>query len=157
MIRTSALLFILLYFLAACQHKDSPNPVIASAYEQHLASNAGKKWILTAWTTKIGSSFQNDFQTMESCDRDDITTFYTNKAFTITDGETSCDANRIKHSPGTWGFQNNDTELKMSVTGTTALANYKVKELTPTTMVLDPPLFVIAGDSVVTTYTFTAQ
>lgn len=159
------LLLAFTFGLVSCgDDKDDDNPAPAtttnqtSAREKFLTGGSSKNWMLTAWTTFQQGTNTDSYLTLDPCDRDDITTFFANKTQQKTDGQTKCDPNVTQLHPGTWVFQKNETELKLISPLTGTDVTYRLKQLSATTLVVDLPILVISpGDTIISTYTFTAQ
>ena len=157
----SYFLFAAVLFCSACKKDDpvAPEPATSEiSAQEKLSGKASKNWLLTSWTTREQYGvITNSYLTLDSCETDDVYTFFANKTFLRTDGKLACDpdSNTIHLSAATWNLQNNNTELRfnMPVGGST----FKIKSLSNTTLVLNLPLLVVDYDTISTTYTFTAQ
>ncbi|MFC5271651.1 lipocalin family protein [Adhaeribacter terreus] len=154
-------LFVATLLCSACEKEEPAEPaptVTESTVEEKLSANTSKSWLLTNWTTREQFGvITNNYLTLDSCELDDVYTFYSNKSFLRTDGKLACDpgSNTIHLSAATWQLQQNNTELKFNTFGGGSV--FKIKSISNNTLVLNLPLLVLGNDTISTTYTFTAK
>lgn len=69
-------------------------------------------WKQTNSETLIGGSWVSDWSTVDACDKDDLTTFKTDKTYQLTEGASKCDpTDPDLIDTGTWSFNSDETAI----------------------------------------------
>jgi hypothetical protein len=119
----------LLFTLFACKKDAEPTKT------ELLTAHA---WKTTAAEATINGVKSNLYASYEACEKDDFTTFKTDKTFISDEGATKCDPADPQTEQAKWTFLTNETKLEITVTdsGSTATITYDIVELTADKIIL---------------------
>ena len=97
--------------------KDDDEPAVVVTKTQLLTKES---WKQVNSEVSTGGAFTSDWASWDDCDKDDLTTFKTDKTYQATEGATKCNpADPDLIDEGTWDFNSDETKLIMDVLSTT--------------------------------------
>lgn len=122
-----AILIIALNF-SACKKKENKSSSTAAStvdstqIKQRTQLLTSGNWKMTEMTVSPGISSGGTittdwFSKLDTCSKDNFTTYYTNKEFVIDEGATKCNPNDPQTTTGTWVFNSNATVLSLTQSG----------------------------------------
>jgi hypothetical protein len=123
--------FVILSGIGACK-KDST----ADKSKTELITQAA--WKLIKSESKTGTGVWVDGTGLfPACERDDNFVFRTNASYEINEGLTKCSPTDPQiYETGTWAFQTNETEVRLTSTGSSSSDISAIEQLTETTLVI---------------------
>jgi hypothetical protein len=117
--------------LGACK-KDSENTPTTSKTDLLTSHN----WKPSAGTFSItagGQTISND--AFDSCEKDDVYKFGTDKSLVVDAGTTKCDPSDPQKETGTWAFTSNEQKMTISMPGQSVpVSDLDIKELSAKTL-----------------------
>jgi Lipocalin-like domain len=123
--------FVILSGIGACK-KDSA----ADKSRTELITQAA--WKLVKSESKTGTGAWVDGTGLFlACEKDDNFVFRTNASYEINEGLTKCAPTDPQiYETGTWAFQTNETEVRLTSTGSSSSDISVIEQLTETTLVI---------------------
>jgi hypothetical protein len=153
----TALAFITLF--SACKKDDAP--IKPKTKAEMISSTSGKKWKLVASTMSLvipgkPTETEDMLEDYEPCELDNLSILFADKKYEEKEGATKCDpSDSDLIGSGTWDLRNNDTEFVITSDGDSF--EYKVVEITETTIKVEDSLPLANGAVLVFTETYRAQ
>jgi len=117
---------IVLFTASSCQ-KDN------ESYKVNSALITGKYWEVTSWIIEPpldvnGEKFTDLYAISLTCITDNLIRFNANGSVTMDEGATKCNADAKQTTVGTWAFNDDETEMNISLNG--VIETYSIIELT---------------------------
>jgi hypothetical protein len=153
---TVALAFVTLF--SACKKDDAPAKPKTKA--EMISNTSGKKWKLVASTMSITingiTQTEDMLEDYEACELDNLSILFADKKYEEREGATKCDpTDSDLIGNGTWDLRKNDTEFVLTSDGDSY--EYKVLEISETTIKVEDSLPLANGTVLVFTETYRAQ
>lgn len=115
--------------LPACKKDDG------AAKEEILTSKSC--WKQTKSESYDDTTKQWSDDTIDDCDKDDCTSFKSDKTLTIDEGAVKCDPSDPQSTPGTWSLSSDGKTMTLTDTGLGITLTGNVVELSDTKLVLE--------------------
>jgi hypothetical protein len=124
--------FAILSGIGGCKKDDTA----AAKTKTELITQAA--WKLVKAESKTGAAAWVDYtSTFAACEKDDNFVFRTNASYEINEGLTKCAPTDPQiYETGTWAFQTNETEVRLTSTGSSSSDVSAIEQLTETTLII---------------------
>lgn len=128
-----ALAFTLLQS-SSCKKDEDPVP---QKTKTELITAANWKFLKIEFRTTPTGAWSDGSGLVQACEKDNINVYRVNGTYEINEGATKCDVGDPQIiETGTWVFQNNETEIKQTATGSVSPYVYGVEQVTETSLIL---------------------
>lgn len=115
--------------------KDDPAPVPKTKKE--LLILASWKLVKGEFRTSTSLPWTDGTSSVPVCQRDNVTTYKTDGSYEIDEGATKCTPTAPQmFETGNWVFQNNETELKTTRTGSATSIIWGIEQISETSLIL---------------------
>jgi hypothetical protein len=118
---------------SSCKKDDDPVPKTKT----ELLTLGGWKLVKGEFRTNPSLPWTDGTGILQPCEKDDVNLYKTDTNYEINEGASKCTASDPQvYEVGKWAFQNNETELKTTETGSPTSIIWGIEQISETTLIL---------------------